>query len=179
MVGTTATKLATLTKYIFFCKRFLRLDDMDVITRGQAEALARAVKQVQWKHHRTLDARLRALGSTIVQWDVLRALESDPSASGHDLAMATFQSDQSLGTLTRRMEAKGLIERSVPHGRRFEHHITASGRRILEAGHRFATEVFEHSFSHLDDVEQSTLLLLLDRVASTPGLPNDRAATRD
>ena len=48
---------------------------MEVGTRSDDEVLGRAIKQVQWRHHRTLDARMRAIGSTIVQWDVLRALE--------------------------------------------------------------------------------------------------------
>ncbi|HEY2299018.1 MAG TPA: MarR family winged helix-turn-helix transcriptional regulator [Jatrophihabitans sp.] len=151
---------------------------MDTATRSRAEALARTVKYVHWQHHRALDARLRAVGSTVVQWDVLCALESDPSASGHDLAMATFQSDQALGVLTRRMEAKGLIERSVPHGRRFEHRVTAAGQYILDIGHSYADEIFEHSFSQLVDAEQATLAQLLQCVADTPGLPADRRAIR-
>lgn len=137
---------------------------MDVDTRTEDEELARAIKQVQWGNHRALDSRLRAVGSTIVQWDVLRALAGNPTASAHDLAMATFQSDQSLGVMMRGMERKGLVERSTPRGRRIEHRITEAGAHVLEVGHRAAAEVFHDTFSPLDPEERTALRTLLLRL---------------
>jgi len=139
---------------------------VQIRTRGADEALGRAVKQVQWRHHRAMDARMREIGSTIVQWDVLRALEQQPDASAHDLAVATFQSDQSLGVMMRNMAAKGLVERAAPKGRRIEHRITATGQRILEQGHGFAAEVLEASFAGIDAAERAQLLALLRRVGA-------------
>ena len=139
---------------------------MEIGTRGDDEVLGRAIKQVQWRHHRALDARMRAIGSTIVQWDVLRALERQPEASAHDLALATFQSDQSLGVMMRGMEAKGLVERSVGRGRRLEHRITEAGARVLEQGHGYAAEVLESSFAALDAEERAQLLALLRRIGA-------------
>jgi DNA-binding MarR family transcriptional regulator len=139
---------------------------MEVGTRSADEVLGRAVKQVQWRHHRALDARMRAIGSTIVQWDVLRALERQPDASAHDLAVATFQSDQSLGVMMRSMAAKGLVERSSPKGRRIEHRITEAGGRILEQGHAFAAEVLEASFGALSTEDRAALLALLRRIGA-------------
>ncbi|GAA2750380.1 MarR family winged helix-turn-helix transcriptional regulator [Amnibacterium kyonggiense] len=137
---------------------------MDVDTRSEDEELGRAIKQVQWGNHRALDSRLRAVGSTIVQWDVLRALSRNPAASAHELAVATFQSDQSLGVMMRGMERKGLVERSTPHGRRIEHRITDAGERVLEVGHQAAAEVFRAAFAPLDQAERATLLGLLRRL---------------
>jgi DNA-binding MarR family transcriptional regulator len=124
------------------------------------------VKQVQWRHHRAMDARMRRIGSTIVQWDVLRALEQQPDASAHELAVATFQSDQSLGVMMRNMAAKGLVERSRPKGRRIEHRITEAGSRILEQGHAIAAEVLQASFGALDPGERDQLLALLRRIGA-------------
>lgn len=139
---------------------------MDVGTRGEDEVLARAIKQVQWRHHRGIDARMREAGSTIVQWDVLRALQLHPDASGHDLAQATFQSDQSLGVMMRRMVERGLIERSAAHGRRFEHRLTDDGRRLLAAGHEAAAQVLAESFAPLSSEQRATLLALLREIGA-------------
>lgn len=139
---------------------------MDVGTRSADEVLGRAIKQVQWRHHRALDARMRGVGSTIVQWDVLRALERQPDASAHDLALATFQSDQSLGVMMRGMERKGLVERSSGAGRRIEHRVTAAGAQLLEQGHRFAAEVLQASLGALEPVEREQLLSLLRRIGA-------------
>lgn len=139
---------------------------MDVGTRSDDEVLGRAVKQVQWRHHRALDARMRSIGSTIVQWDVLRALERQPDASAHDLAQATFQSDQSLGVMMRNMERKGLVERRPVRGRRLEHRVTEAGAAVLEQGHRFAAEVLDASFGALDAGERQQLLALLRRIGA-------------
>ena len=139
---------------------------MEVGTRTEEEVLGRAVKQVQWRHHRAFDARMRAVGSTIVQWDVLRALERQPDASAHDLALATFQSDQSLGVMMRSMEGKGLVERSSAGGRRLEHRITADGARILEHGHAVAAELLGATYGVLTGDERATLLALLRRLGA-------------
>jgi DNA-binding MarR family transcriptional regulator len=139
---------------------------------AESQVLARAIKQVQWLHHRALDSRLRPVGSTIVQWDVLRAIEQSPSASGHDLAMATYQSDQTFGVTIRRMIGNGLVERSAPKGRRFEYRTTESGRAILAVGDEAAAEIFTAAFAPLGPAERDVLLNLLRRVsaASQPGI---------
>src|ERR1043166_4841201 len=63
------------------------------------EVLGRAVKQVQYRHHRALDTALAGVNSALAQRDARRAIARDPGASAHALAVATFQSDQSFGTL--------------------------------------------------------------------------------
>src|SRR5690349_13175501 len=95
---------------------------------SEIEALGRALKTAQWRHHRALDGRLRAIGSTLHQWDTLRAIDAFPGASGHDLALATFQSDQAFGTLANRLLAQELITRSPGTGRRIQHHLTPKGK---------------------------------------------------
>jgi DNA-binding MarR family transcriptional regulator len=127
------------------------------------ETLGRAVKQVQYRHHRALDTRLGAVGTTLAQWDALRAIDRNPGASAHTLAVETFQSDQSFGTLANRLAAHELISRRAGRGRRIEHRLTPAGRKILRAGRPIAEGVFADSFSQLSEKERSTLLDLLLR----------------
>ncbi|MFD4789926.1 MarR family winged helix-turn-helix transcriptional regulator [Streptomyces sp. NPDC058459] len=128
------------------------------------EALGRAVKEAQYRHHRALDTRLAAVGTTLAQWDALRAVGRSPGASAHELAVATFQGDQSFGTLAGRLAAQHLVERRPGRGRRIEHHLTEAGERTLEAGRAVAVEVLTASFAPLDEGERVTLLGLLRRL---------------
>jgi DNA-binding MarR family transcriptional regulator len=128
------------------------------------ETLGRAVKQVQYRHHRALDTRLAAAGTTLAQWDALRAIGRNPGASAHLLAVETFQSDQSFGTLANRLAAQDLIARRPGHGRRIEHHLTPAGQTVLKAARPIAREVLAVSFAGLSETDRSTLLDLLLRV---------------
>jgi DNA-binding MarR family transcriptional regulator len=125
--------------------------------------LGRAVKQAQYRHHRALDTRLAAIGTTLVQWDALRAIDRNPGASAHDLAGETFQSDQSFGTLGNRLAAQGLIERRPGQGRKIEHRLTSAGKKMLKLGHPIAAEMLGESFADLSERERATLLDLLQR----------------
>ena len=130
------------------------------------ETLGRRIKQVQYRHHRALDAGLATVGTTLAQWDALRAIGRIPGASAHTLAVETFQSDQSFGALANRLATKGLIERRPGHGRRIEHHLTPAGAKTLAVGHPVAEAVFRSSFADLSERERSTLLALLLRTAT-------------
>lgn len=127
------------------------------------ESLGQRIKRAQYRNHRTMDAALRAAGVTLVQWDALRAIDRMPGATGHVLAEATFQSDQSFGTLAVRMQDHGLIERSAGRGRRIEHHLTEAGREALTAGHRIAADVLDDLFAPLDESDRRSL----DRILLT------------
>jgi DNA-binding MarR family transcriptional regulator len=131
------------------------------------QTLGRAIKQAQYRHHRALESGLVAVGTTLAQWDALRAAQRTPGASTHELAVATFQTDQAFGALANRLVAQGLIERRAGRGRRLEHHLTDDGERTLRAGHRVADRVFTESFADLDEQERATLLSLLGRVGGT------------
>lgn len=127
-------------------------------------ALGQAVKQAQYRHHRALDTALTSAGSTLAQWDALRAIERRPGASAHDLALATFQSDQAFGTLASRLVAQGLVERRPGHGRRIEHHLTPAGADVLAAGQPLVDDVLVTAFAPLGEKDRALLLELLQRV---------------
>ncbi len=126
--------------------------------------IGRALKRAQYRHHLALDRALAALGITIVQWDALRAISEAPASSAHDLAFATFQSDQAFSTLAARLVEKGLVERTAGTGRRIEHRLTPSGEAMLHSGLDVAEGVLARSFARLDAAERETLFALLGRV---------------
>jgi DNA-binding MarR family transcriptional regulator len=131
------------------------------------QVLGRAVKQAQYRHGRALEGGLAEVGSTLAQWDALRAIDRAPGASAHDLALATFQTDQAFGKLAARLEDRGLVRRRSGHGRRIDHHLTEEGARILAAGQAVADRVLAASFAPLSGRERATLLQLLDRVGES------------
>ncbi len=99
-----------------------------------AQDLGRAVKQLQYRHHRGMDSRLREAGTSLPQWDALRAISKRPSSSAHALAEMTFQTDQSFGALANRLEIKGLIKRTAGPGRAIRHKLYRLLSRALEEG---------------------------------------------
>jgi DNA-binding MarR family transcriptional regulator len=128
------------------------------------EKLGRSVKAAQHRQHRTLDFALSPLGTTIVQWDALRAIGARPGASGHELALATFQTDQAFGTLANRLEAQGLIERRSGEGRRINLSLTPAGVNMLAAANEVAASVRIRLFDGLGEDERVTLQALMDKL---------------
>jgi DNA-binding MarR family transcriptional regulator len=132
------------------------------------QATGRLLKRAQYRNHRSADRALAAIGTTLVQWDALRAISESPDSSAHDLAITTFQSDQSFGTLANRLEAQGLIVRTSGRGRRVEHALTDEGRRVLAAGMEVTKGVSARSFEKLSRNELKVLRELLERVGEVP-----------
>jgi len=130
------------------------------------QLLGRAIKQAQYRQHRSLDSALTAVGTTLAQWDALRAVSRTPGASARELAAATFQTEQAFGTLAGRLTAQGLVERRPGHGRRIEHHLTGAGADVLAAGHKVADAVLADCFAPLPAAERATLLDLLRRLTT-------------
>ena len=124
--------------------------------------VALAVKRLQYRHHRALNRALAPLGLSLVQWDTLRHLHRQPDASLHDLAVLTFQTDQSFGSLATRMADRGLIERVPGPGRAVRHRLTTEGARLRAAGQDAVDAVFESSFRALSADELDQLGELLD-----------------
>jgi DNA-binding MarR family transcriptional regulator len=97
-----------------------------------------------------------------VQWDTLRHLHRKPDASLHDLAVLTFQTDQSFGSLATRMADRGLIERVPGPGRAVRHQLTEEGARLRAAGQDAVDSVIESSFQALNQTQLNQLGELLD-----------------
>ncbi len=140
------------------------------------EALGQAVKRAQYRNHRAMDGALRDAGVSLVQWDALRAIDRMPHASGHDLAVATFQSDQAFGTLANRLVDRGLIARTAGRGRRIEHSLTDEGRATLAHGQRIATTVLDDLFAPLGEHDRATLATVLGTLLRDEAPPVTRTA---
>jgi len=128
------------------------------------QILGRDVKRAQHRQHRALDAALGGIGTTLVQWDALRAIANAPGASAHDLALATFQTDQAFGTLANRLEAQGMIARTRGEGRRIDHRLTAAGARMLRDANAIATRIRAEAFAPLTEADRRQLQHLLDKL---------------
>ncbi len=126
--------------------------------------LGLAIKRVQHRHHRALDVAFAEIGTTLVQWDALRAIASHPDSSAHKLAGLTFQTDQAFGTLANRLLDRGLIRREAGEGRAIRHRLTPAGERMLESGLAVADGVLATSFAPLDAAERRQLHGLLTKM---------------
>jgi DNA-binding MarR family transcriptional regulator len=124
-----------------------------------------AVKRLQWRHHREANRQLSPLGLSLVQWDVLRHLHANPGASLHHLAELTFQTDQSMGELAKRMVDRGLITRVEGPGRKVRHELTPAGDDLRRAGADAVDGVLAESLGHLTAAERDTLHQLLLKAA--------------
>jgi DNA-binding MarR family transcriptional regulator len=125
------------------------------------EGLGRAVKQLQHRHHRRLDSRLLEIGSSLAQWDALRAIHRNPGVSSHALAEYTFQTDQSFGAMAASLLEKGLATRAPGKGRAITYALTPTGKDILRNGTSFAEKVLSESFAPLNKSERKQLYVLL------------------
>ena len=136
----------------------------DMAMPSDLQPLGLAIKRVQHRHHRTLDAALIEIGTTLAQWDALRAIARHPESSSHKLAGLTFQTDQSFGALANRMVDRGLIRRVAGEGRAILHYLTAEGEAMLAAGHAVADRMLAASFAPLDKSERKQLQALLAKL---------------
>lgn len=135
--------------------------------------LGRAVKQLQYRHHRGMDSKLREVGTSLAQWDALRAISRRPNSSAHALAEMTFQTDQSFGALANRLLQKGMIERVAGPGRAIRHRLTPKGEAMLRRGYEAVDQVFQASFAPLTSRQRDELFRLLS-VALVEGEPQQR-----
>lgn len=130
--------------------------------KHQPADVALAVKRLQYRHHRALSQALAPLGLSLVQWDTLRHLDRRPDASLHDLAVLTFQTDQSFGSLATRMADRGLIERVPGPGRAVKHRLTPKGEQLRADGQEAVNAVVKTSFDTLSPAQLEQLGDLLD-----------------
>ncbi|MBB2936567.1 DNA-binding MarR family transcriptional regulator [Amycolatopsis bartoniae] len=127
-----------------------------------------AVKRLQWVHHREANRRLARHGLSLVQWDVLRHLHQQPDATLHMLAELTFQTDQSMGALAKRMIERGLLKRVDGPGRATRHQLTVEGERAFEAGALVVESVLAETVGTLTEAERAVLHELLIKAAGAP-----------
>jgi DNA-binding MarR family transcriptional regulator len=104
-----------------------------------------------------MDQRLRQAGTSLAQWDALRAISRRPNSSAHALAELTFQTDQSFGALANRLVRAGLVERRAGRGRAIWHRLTPKGQSVLKKGYEAIGDVLEVSFGPLSSRQREEL----------------------
>lgn len=132
-----------------------------------AQTTGRILKRAQYRNHRSMERSLAVIGTTLAQWDALRAIQQFPNSSAHDLAVETFQSDQAFGTLANRLSSQGLIARTSGLGRRVEHSLTDKGEQLHDAGLEIHAAVAARSFATLSAEDLNLLQRLLSQVGET------------
>jgi DNA-binding MarR family transcriptional regulator len=149
---------------------------LDVVTATQRR-IGLSVKRLQMRHHRAITAALAPLGVSLVQWDALRHLDENPAASLHDLALLTFQTDQSFGSLAGRMVDRGLIQRVGGPGRAVRHRLTPKGLDIRRAGEEIVDGVLARSMSSLTPAQLDAFDTTLAQLLAVP--PEGGASEED
>ena len=129
---------------------------------AEFQALGRLVKRLQQRQHRRLDTALREVGTSLAHWDALKAISYNPDATAHELAIQTFQTDQSFGGLATRMIEAGLITRRPGAGRAIVHQLTSAGEAMLAAGNRVSDGVLTELYEALSVEERSLLTQLIE-----------------
>ena len=93
------------------------------------------LKEVDAALRGTMDARLRPLSLSTAQYACLELLRRSPGASTAELARGAFVTRQSMHTLLRSLQERGLVARaeSSPVGRALPTRLTTEGEELLGA----------------------------------------------
>jgi DNA-binding MarR family transcriptional regulator len=83
-----------------------------------------------------MSTRLRDLGLSIAQFDLLSTLTESEGLSQSEVAARLYVTKGNVSGLVDRLEQSGLVERRAIAGdrRSFALHLTEEGRRLAEAG---------------------------------------------
>src|SRR5690242_16472607 len=101
------------------------------------------VKRVQHSFRRHSDAALQAVGVSMAQYAVLRALADHPDASAAELARLCFVTRQSLQDVLGGLRAAELVVAAdgPPRGRARGLRLSVLGKRRLEVSHAAVVDV--------------------------------------
>ena len=112
-----------------------------------------------------MDKELGEIGLSTAQYAVLTAIDEEPGSSGAQVARRCFMTPQSVNGLIATLEREKLIVRtaSEKHGRIIEMKLSASGRLRLKTAHRMLRDIEKQMLQLLDEDQQKSLALLLDR----------------
>lgn len=148
-------------------------------TADLAARIGYQVKRTQALLRARMDEALRPLGLITPQYSCLELLRHNPGASNSDLARAAFVTRQTMNTLLRGLEDRGLVERSPAAGRVRPTVLTAEGARLVATADRRVAEIERRMISRLAPDQVGPLQLALDRCiealdseAPDPGEPD-------
>ncbi len=114
-----------------------------------------------------MTARIRALGLSIPQFDLLSTLTEQEGISQSELAERLYVTKGNVSGLVDRLVQAGLVERRAIAGdrRSYAMHLTPEGRRLAEAGIAAQRDFVANTLGKLetDDLAELDRLVLLWR----------------
>jgi DNA-binding MarR family transcriptional regulator len=98
-------------------------------------AVGYVLKQAAVALRSAMESALRPLHLTVPQYACLELLGQRPGLSNAELARGVFVTRQSMNTVLRGLEDRGLVTRpaTAPHGRELPTELTRAGRELLDA----------------------------------------------
>ncbi|WP_448004521.1 MarR family winged helix-turn-helix transcriptional regulator [Agromyces bauzanensis] len=129
------------------------------------EVIGYVLKRAQSALRARIDEALRPLGVTTPQYACLELLQRTPGISGSELARGAFVTRQTMNSVLRGLQDRGLVTRAdqAPSGRARPVTLTESGVQLLaEASDRVAA-IDDLMIAGLTDAERLDLLDYLGR----------------
>ena len=121
------------------------------------------LKEVQSLLRSRMEETLRPLGITVAQYVCLEILKSTPGASNAELARQAFVTRQTMNTLLRGLQERGLIERAThaTKGRALPTMLTPQGEQMLAQATGRIRETEQQMVGRLSDTQRQELWDLL------------------
>ncbi|MFI6477857.1 MarR family winged helix-turn-helix transcriptional regulator [Nonomuraea sp. NPDC050663] len=114
---------------------------------------------------------LRPFGLTVPQYAALLSLWLVPGVSGARLARLCLVTPQSMTTVLKTLEGRGLIERtpSPDHAQVLVTRLTPEGEALIERADEAASGVERRLFDAFSEAERAQVRALLERATETLG----------
>lgn len=127
------------------------------------------LKEVQSLLRSRMDEQLRPLGLTAPQYACLELLAVNPETSSSELARRTFVTRQTMNTLLKALQERGLIARPAvaAHGRALPVSLTNEGSWLLAQASDAVAAIEAHMLDDLSGPEQRQLSQLLTRCSDS------------
>ena len=121
------------------------------------------LKEVQSLLRSRMEETLRPLGITVAQYVCLEILKSTPGASNAELARQAFVTRQTMNTLLRGLQERGLSERAThaTKGRALPTMLTPQGEQMLALATGRIRDVEQQMVGGLSDAKRQELWDLL------------------
>ena len=121
------------------------------------------LKEVQSLLRSRMEETLRPLGITVAQYVCLEILKSTPGASNAELARQAFVTRQTMNTLLRGLQERGLIERAThaTKGRALPTMLTPQGEQMLAQATGRIREIEQRMVGGFSDTQRQELWDLL------------------
>lgn len=132
-----------------------------------ANRLGYVLKLAQHALRTSMDDRLRELGITVAQFNVLAAVQRHPGVSNASLARGAFVTPQGMLGIVANLEKMELLRRTPhqTHGRIMQSELTQKGAEVLANARKSIAKVERSMTADFTAEEIGTLRSMLQRCA--------------